>query len=187
MLRKFALLMLVACSNKGSTSIPDNRTCDALAISATTSKALLDLATQQYVAADRAMQKWEQWRKAVTPDPHDSGEFSGAGDRANRYRSAGDALCQSAFLNFWQMRELATALTKETPSTELWRLNDFNCTNVESSISPDPKERAAFASNWEKRKANAQEGAIRAVNECYAKRGGTKPQVILPPLLLPAE
>lgn len=188
MLRKLALLMLVACSNKGSASRPDNRTCEALAITSATSKTLLDLATQQYVSAEHAMQKWEQWRKkAVTPDQDGTGEFSGAGDRANRYRAAGDALCQSASLNFWQMRELATALTKESPSTELWRLNDFNCVTVKSPISPDAEVRSAFASDWQRRKGNAQEGATRAVEECFAKRGGTKPQVVLPPITLPTE
>lgn len=186
MIRTFALFVLVACSNKGSTSRPDNRTCEALAISFATSKGLLDLATDQYVSAEHAMQKWEQWNtKAVDQDG--TGEFSGAGDRANRYRAAGDALCLSASLNFWQMREVATALTKEAPSAELWRLNDFNCVNVKSPISPDAEVRAAFTSGWNRRKADVLEAARGAVDDCYTKHGGTKPQVILPPAVLLTE
>lgn len=185
--RTLALLTLIACSSKDSTA-HDNRSCAALAISAATSKTLLDLATQQYVSAEHAMQKWEQWRnKAVTPDEDGTGEFSGAGDRANRYRAAGDALCLSASLSFWEMREVASALTKQAPSAELWRLNDFNCINVKSPVSPTADVRAAFMSEWQRRKGDVQEVVTRAVDDCYAKLGGTKPQISLPPAVLPTE
>ena len=106
----FLMIAFLGSGCGRSTTQPEKRNlCEALAIAAgALNDETLKHASQEYAAADRAMQKWEQWEaKAVRPEQNGTGEYSGASQRAQMYARAGSAFCDAARVNAWQLQELA--------------------------------------------------------------------------------
>jgi len=186
------MMMLVACSG-GAPPSKNAAVCDSLAIASEVSKRMLDYATEQYVSAEHAFDKWEHWRLMPTKPEHDSGELADAGNRANSYRATGDALCKTAALNYWQMHELARVFAQVSVLKELAPLaNTFGpkieCGGLDNTpLTNDASKRKAFFDEWRARTLRVQEVAMAAVSECYSITGGTRPAVIVPETSLPGE
>lgn len=179
-------LALPACGNREAAAPSGKNVCEALAIAAEVGKKMLDHATQQYVSADHAIEKWDRWREMAAKPMHDSGELSDAGNRANMYRATGDAVCKMAALNYWQMHELLR-ITSVFPDLlkqqELWLLARFDgqCGSFESTpVSNEASKRKEFFDRWRADRVKVEEAAMAAVSECYTKFGGTRPVVIVP-------
>jgi len=186
--RLFLIVGVLACSCGGDAA-PDKRTlCDALAITAGALKdESLKHASDEYAAADRAMQKWEQWNaKSVTAEQNGTGEYSGAGNRAPTYARAGNAFCDAANVQMWQLTELATLTNDRDVKDAAYRLFRENlfCSWHDLGTA---KERNVFLGDWERRRSELEATARDVVDACFKKFGGTAPSVHTPGIWVPVE
>jgi hypothetical protein len=173
-------LLTVGCGHKerDAPPKPSGGACDALALQATEARVIRDQASQQLGAAEKALAKAQQWdSKQVTPEQDGSGEFSGARERAFAYERTASALCTSGQLLDAGMLELAKRSMDASSLREVEGLVPHSTCQL----------KAAGTNEWSSQARDAVEFEDRLLQACYDKRGGTRPDFRLPPMLLPTE
>ena len=185
----FLMIAFLGSGCGRSTTQPEKRNlCEALAIAAgALNDETLKHASQDYAAADRAMQKWEQWEaKAVRPEQNGTGEYSGASQRAQMYARAGSAFCDAARVNAWQLQELAKLTNDRNIIDGLSYLEDkIDCRFT--GLAESANERKVFLGNWERNRSELAAAVRDGVDACFRKISGTPPSVHTPGIWVPME
>jgi len=142
-----------------------------------------DQVAAQLASYGRAMDKYEKLiKKDVAPDVAERGDYAGAAQREMAYRYTAYAMCHSSQLVERGMLEVAVpaldnADTRETEDA----LGQLACP---LTAAPDANQRTAAAAAWSRQSSVLSEAEDRLVHSCYAKAGGSAPDVHLMPLSL---
>ena len=191
MVRRAVLAVAVtgACGT-GSTSPPPGAWCDAMAITSSGAERLRQAATSQFDAAREAMARWEAWKAAPGAAPDSAGSLSGAGDRAQRYRASGLALCESELLAH---RQLVALVDQSGTGTDAAmraaksRLSSVTCAIRGDLFDQDPRTKVTFADAWSRHRADAAAAEDDVVARCYQQLGGQRAALTLDPIVLPTD
>jgi hypothetical protein len=179
------LLLAGGCSDDVSNK---RKLCEALAITAgALSDESLKHASEEYAAANRAMQKWEQWdAKLVPPEQDKAGKYSGAWQRAQTYARAGTAFCDAARVGVWELQQLARLTGDRNVIDSLSHVTG-NIACEFGAPTEGSTERKAFLAEWEHRRSEVVAAAQDAVEACFKEFGGTPPPVHTPAIWAPME
>lgn len=179
-----AVVTMSACARSKSTPPSALRnSCATLAIEIEVTRQFRDEASTQYVSANKAMTKWNQWdKKLISPAQDATGEYSGAASRARGFRDAGYALCQSASVVHAMLREvpvpdrdLRDAAGKATP---------LSCDLISISWTDFTR----FNADWLALKQRAYDRENDILDVCRQKiPNWSPPSPNLPSITLPAE
>lgn len=154
-MRHLRVLLLVAACHQEAPANDDH--CKAVVSARAVVDQLLDGVKSQIESLDRAMARYDLWTTHRAPDPdHDTGLFSGAGNRTFAYRNAGNALCMAMDLADRHLMGLAGAAPSSIVCPEL-------------SVGGDV-DRRKLAADWLAETTRVRDNEAKAIGACSTTR-----------------